>query len=127
MRSFYFLFLKRLLILSIIIALISTLLWVLLPLGFLSPALPFLIIFFFSVALISHYFQLKSISGKLIRFVNAYLLLMIAKLFLYLVIIIAYVMLNRAEALPFMINFLVLYLFYTIFEVYSLLSLKGKS
>ena len=38
------------------------------------------------------------------------------KLFLYLIIMVTYALLNRKDAVPFLISFFILYLLYTVFE-----------
>lgn len=126
MKSFYLAFLKRLLVFSLILGIVAVLLWITIPAPWVTPALPFLLFFFLSVTLISYYFQLKSSSERFIRFVNAYMLLMAAKLFLYIIVIVAYVFTHRSDVIPFMIAFFILYLCYTVYEAASLLQIQGK-
>lgn len=110
-------FLRRLLIYSAIVAAVTFALRLLLPHSYFSPTLPFLILFFLAVTFLSFVFLSRAFSKKFIRFVNTYLLVTIVKLFVYAVVMIAYVLLNRYDTVPFMIAFLLLYLCYTIFEV----------
>ena len=116
MRSLYVDFLRRLLIFSAAAGLIVLGAAFIIPDGYLSPSTPFLFFFFIACTLLSFWVILRSMHKKFIRFVNTFLLTIIAKLVLYLLVMIGYVLLNRDDALPFMISFLVLYLCYTIFE-----------
>jgi hypothetical protein len=126
MKSIYITFLKRILIFTAIIGTIAGIIHFVIPGVNITPALPFLILFFLSVTLISYYLQLKSASERFIRFVNAYMLLMAAKLFLFITVIVAYVFTHRSDVVPFMGSFFILYLCYTIFEAASLLQNQGK-
>jgi hypothetical protein len=109
-----------------ILGILGTILWFTLPRSLVTPALPLLLFFFLSVTLISYYFQLKSAGERFIRFVNAYMLLMAAKLFLYIVVIVAYVFTHRSDVIPFMMTFFVLYLCFTIFEAVYVLGTQGN-
>jgi hypothetical protein len=117
MNSVYIKFLRNLLIFSVILGAIAFCLSLFLPKTYISPALPFLFFFFIATSLISYYFLQQSFSQRFIRFVNTFLLSIIAKLMLYIGVMIAYVFINRNDAVPFMLWFFILYLCYTIFEV----------
>ena len=110
-------FLRQLLIFSVILGFIALILDYLLPKTYLSPAIPFLFFFFIAASLISWHFLQHSFDKRFIRFVNTYLLTVIAKLFLYIGVMISYVFINRKDAVAFMLGFFILYLCYTIFEV----------
>lgn len=127
MKSLYISFLRRLLLFTLILGIISTILWLVIPDRIVTPALPFLLCLFLSVTLLSYYLQLKSQTERFIRFVNAYMLLMAAKLFLYIIIIVAYAFTFRTDIIPFMIAFFILYLCYSIFEAVSLLRDQGNT
>jgi hypothetical protein len=125
--SVYLDFLKRLLVFSLILGSFAALLFFLLPSEFITPALPFLFPFFISVTLLSSYMLTRSMRKKFIKFLNAYLLLTIVKLFVYIVVMVGYILMHRQDALPFGISFFLLYLFYTIFEVVYLVSSFKKA
>jgi hypothetical protein len=126
MKSEYIRFLKSILIYSLVLALAAIPAWLLLPPGYTTPALPFLFFFFIACSLVSYHYLLRSMTERLIRFVNTFLLLTVVKLFLYAGVMIAYVLLNKADAVPFMLSFFILYLAYTIFEVVKILAVSGK-
>jgi hypothetical protein len=128
-NSVYLSLLKRLLIFSLIIGSTATVLYFILPGKFITPALPFLFPFFISVTLISSYLLIKSSRKKFIRYLNVYLLTTVVRLFLYIAVMVTYLLLNKADILPFSITFFILYLCYTIFEVVWLVSFSktGRS
>lgn len=128
-NSVYLSLLKRLLIFSLILGSVTALLFFLLPEKCISPTLPFLFIFFIAVTLVSSYILIRSSQKKFIRYLNVYLLTTVIKLFLYIAIMITYILLNKADILPFSISFFILYLCYTIFEVVWLVSFSktGRS
>jgi len=116
MKSAYIKFLRNLLIFSALLGLITLILHFVLPVRLLSPALPFLVLFFIATTLLSYYYLLLSAGKRFIKFVNTFLLTIIIKLFIYAGVMIAYAFTNRADAVPFMLGFFILYLCYTIFE-----------
>ncbi len=116
MNSVYLKYLKQLLIFSVIIGFIVLVFSFILPKAYVSPALPFLIFFFIATSLLSFYYLLQTINKRFIKFVNTFLLTIIAKLLLYVGVMITYVLANRTDAIAFMMGFFVLYLCYTIFE-----------
>jgi hypothetical protein len=87
----------------------------------LSPALPFILVFFLSITLLSFYYLLQSSTERFMKFVNTYFLTILVKLFLYAGIMITYVLINRSDAVPFMLGFFVFYLCYTVFESVSVI------
>jgi hypothetical protein len=120
--SGYITFLRRLLIFSVILGILATGIAFAVPARFISPMLPLLFIFFIAVTLIGYYFILGSTSEKFIRFINAYLLVMVIKLLLFIGVIFLYLLNNRQDAAPFAISFFILYLCYMIFEVVNLVA-----
>jgi len=121
MNSAYIRYLKHLLVFSAILGAIALVMTFLLPKPFLSPALPFLFVFFISTSLLSFYYLLQSTGKRFIKFVNTFLLTILLKLFIYAGVMIAYAFLYRADAIPFMLSFFILYLCYTIFESVSII------
>jgi hypothetical protein len=49
------------------------------------------------------------------------------KLFLFITVMIIYSFLNRKDAVAFLLNFFILYLVYTVFEVVQIISLSKSS
>jgi hypothetical protein len=116
MRSAYLKYLRQLLIFSGIIAAIVLSLHFLAPGPYVSPAIPFLIVFFAAASLLSFYYLLHATENRFVKFVNTFLLTILIKLFLYAGVMIAYVVINRKDAVPFMLGFFILYLCFTAFE-----------
>jgi len=92
-----------------------------LPENFISPALPYLILFFFAVNLIVHFMLQRAEENQFRKFITNYMLATFLRFFLYLMVIIAYVLINRSDAVPFIVSFFILYLVYSIHEVISIL------
>jgi hypothetical protein len=121
MNSAYIKYLKHLLLFSTIVGLFAFTLKFFLPKHYLTPALPFLFVFFFASSLLSFFYLLQSTHKRFIKFVNTFLAIILIKLFLYVGVMIAYVFMNRSDAVPFMLSFFILYLCYTIFESVSII------
>ena len=116
----YLTFLRRILIFSAILGIIATGFYFLVPAKYITPALPFLFVFFIAVTLASFYYLLRSTGKAFITFVNYYLLITLLKLFLFIGVIFLYMFLNKPDAAPFAISFLVLYFLYMVFEVVNM-------
>jgi hypothetical protein len=127
MKSAYINYLRRLLIFSAMVGSVTLLCSFLLPNAYISPALPFLIVFFIATSLLSFYYLLQSTEKRFIKFVNTFLLTILIKLFVYAGVMIAYVFIYRSDAIPFMLGFFILYLCYTIFESTSIITYTQPS
>jgi hypothetical protein len=122
MKLRYVDFLKKLLIYSAVVAIAGFLVASFLPKSYISPALPYLFFFFLSVTLIVHLILLKVSEKKGVGFINFFMLLTFGKLLFFLTIILIYALLNRSDAVAFILAFFILYVFFTAFEVVLSLS-----
>lgn len=107
----------RIIVFSVIIAGLSLLFQWLLP-KYASPALPFIVLFFFVITLLTLYIVLRNNDGQEgKRFVSAYMLSRTVKILSCLLFLILYIFLNQKDAVKFAIAFMVIYFLYAIFEV----------
>ena len=137
LKKIYYRYLQSLLIFSIII----TVIYIGLKYFFadiVSVNLPFLIVIFAVVTAISHYIvvrtdverielkpnpelskeeQMKEITNIERRFITKYMLATTIKLLSFLILLALYAYLNRADAVRFLLNFMVIYLLYSFFEI----------
>lgn len=115
-------FLKKLLLFTAITGLIGFLILAALPKEFRSPAFPFILLFFFGITFFINNLMARSKGEKLSRFTNRFMLLTFTRLLLYIGVILIYVFLvNRSDAIPFVITFFLYYLAFTTFEVIEML------
>jgi hypothetical protein len=119
-------FLRKLIVFSAILSVIAVLLILILPSSCITPALPFMFIFFPLVTLASFYILVKATAGRFIRFLNYFLGTTMIKLFIYIGLIVVYALLNKKDAIPFVLSFFILYVFYTSFEVIQIISHSRK-
>ncbi len=83
-----------------------------------SPALPFIVLFFFVITLLTLFIVLREENGQSGRkFVSSYMLSRIIKIFSCLIFLVLYLLLNPQDRLLFCIAFLVIYFLYSIFEI----------
>ncbi len=83
------------------------------------PVFPLSLLFFYIMTNLVHSLLLKMVSKAGSRFTSQYMAVSFIKMFFYLAVAIVYVLFNRDQAKPFIANFLVLYIVYTVFEVYE--------
>ena len=118
----------RLLVFSAIISTISFGLFSFVLPQYYLPVFPYLIAFFISVSILVHVILLKASNFRIAKFSTFYMGSTTAKLFLYIIFLIIYVLADKENAVPFLLTFFVLYFLYTIFETFSLLiDLKEKN
>ncbi|MBQ6155355.1 MAG: hypothetical protein IJK22_02025 [Bacteroidales bacterium] len=110
----------RIIVFSVIIAALALLFqWIWPQLA--TPALPFIVLFFFVMTLFTMYIVLRSDDGQDgKKFVTSYMLSRTVKLLSCLMFLLLYMFLNREDALRFAIAFLVIYFLYAIFEIFLL-------
>jgi len=118
---------KKSIILSLIVVAITFALSYLMPTPLISRAWPFIILFFLSVSLLVYRFLIKNSKGNHGKFINAFLLTTTVKLLLYLAIILVYSLLNRGDAIGFIITFFIYYLIFTVFEIFSIIKFLQKT
>lgn len=107
----------RIIVFSAIIAALTVIFQWLCP-AYASPALPFIVLFFFVITLTTIYIVLRNTTGTDGRkFVSSYMLSRIIKIFSCLLFLVLYLLLNKEDSLRFAIAFLIIYFLYSIFEV----------
>jgi hypothetical protein len=83
--------------------------------------LPFAVLLFYLVTNLVHIYLLKIAGKSGSGFVSKYMAVSFLKMFFYLAVAIVYVVFNRENAKPFFVNFLLLYVVYSSFEVVEFL------
>jgi len=114
-------FSKNLIILSLISIALTYGLTYLIPENLISSSWPYIVLFFFTISLLVHRYLLKKSGGQHAKFINAFLLTTTIKLLLFLAVIVIYVLLNRDDAIGFILTFFTYYLIFTSFEIISIL------
>jgi len=120
MNTDFFRFVRNLLIYTLIIILIYSISSHLLSSDYINYNTFFLIFFFFGLTIIIHYFLIKAIHKDFNKFYRYFTLTILVKLLIYLLIIVLYVLLGLPNRIAFIINFMILYILFTIYEVVSL-------
>ena len=114
-------YLIRLLLFSAGIALVAFALYSTVLSKFYLTIFPYILLFFTAVSLISHYVLIKAGQSRITKFSTSFMGATSFKLFLYLIFIIAYLLIDKSNALVFVLTFFVIYLLFTIFETSALL------
>lgn len=127
MRSEVSKYARHLLLLTFSAGIVSLALFFILPHTWISPSLPFLFVFYYACSLISYILLDRSIQKRINSFVSVFMLTTAVKLFLYVAVMIIYAIVNRKDAIAFLMNFFVLYLVYTVYEVIKIVSLTRSS
>jgi L-asparagine transporter-like permease len=116
MRKYAF----RLIIFSVAMAALGVIFQMIFP-QYASPAIPFIVVFFFFITLFSLFVVLRKpnqVSGK--KFIAGYFLSRMVKFLSILIFLVLYMIFNAEDRLKFAIVFLVIYFAYSIFEIIAL-------
>lgn len=119
-------FLLRLIIFAALVSFLAAILAYLLPSGTVTRTLPFQVVFFMGMTWIITWYLIRATEKSFIKFVNAYMAVTGLKLLLLILVAVGYALLNRPDAVQFLAAFFMLYLLFTGFEVYTVLSLSRR-
>ena len=119
-------FLKKTSIIAITLFAVYLVLFYLIPVKYISPAIPAIIIFFTILTTSVFYYQIKASLKRTSKFVNFFLIATALKLLLFLTLVIIYSLLNKADAVNFILSFFIVYVTFSVFEVIQLLKLQDK-
>jgi hypothetical protein len=120
-------FVKKIFIYTLIIAVLEYFATTMIDPKWMSSSWPFIILFFLSFTILLHRQLLKSTAGNPKKFVYAFLMMTTVKILLYLAVILVYVMVNRDDALGFIVAFFVNYFLFTGFELSAVMKLLKKA
>ena len=110
----------QLIIFSVIIAAVGVAVQKLLP-QYASPAIPFIVLFFFFITLFSLYIILRTshqVLGK--KFVASYMVSRFVKMFSIFLFVILYMIFNKEDRWNFAGAFIIIYFSFSIFEIIAL-------
>lgn len=119
-------FLKKTGIIAIILFAVYLLLCYLIPVKYISPAIPEIIVFFAILTASVFYYQIKASLKRTSKFVNFFLIATALKLLFFLTLVVIYSLLNQADAVNFILSFFIIYVTFSVFEVIQLLKLQDK-
>lgn len=108
-------------IFSVVILLISLAIYLWVPLLQITPAYPYVVLFFYGVTIIIFRVLDKTRKTNISKFANTYMLVNFGKLIVFSIIVFVYAYLNRQDAVSFIISFFVYYLLFSVYEIVSLL------
>ena len=117
-------FIKTTIVTTIIVMVISFIIFANISPWHYPPVFPYLLAFFVAATLLVYHFMLKALEKRPARFVNVFLLTTMLKLLVYMIFMVIYALLNREYARPFVVSFFLLYIIYTIIEVVSILKVN---
>jgi len=121
MKLAFNIFIKKLVIFTLIIGIISFTVGSFVQKQFMTPSLPYLLIFFFAVTAFTFYLALKAFTQKTSRFANFFMISVFAKMLLYVSIIIIYAFINISDIISFIITFFIFYILFTSFETLAII------
>jgi hypothetical protein len=114
-------YIKRILLFSLIILIISALLFVFLLKPYFLPVYILLFLLNLIISIITFGIIAKNINQKSAKFTNVFISVTGIKFLVYLGIYASYIFVYKENAIPFTIAFFILYLAYSIFEITEIL------
>lgn len=91
------------------------------------PVFPFIILFFALVSVSIHAYQARLATKNTGKFTRSIMVITLLKLFVYSAVAVLYIAVDKVNAKIFIIEFMSLYLVFTVFEVFSLLNITSNS
>ena len=119
-------FTRAIILFSIILALLCIGAMYVLPANYITPMLPYLLIFFLIISLAIYYFIEKAIAKRFSLFTNYFMIATMLKILIYLTIITLYAFTNKNDAVTFILTFFIFYVGYSTFEVIWLLRMRAQ-
>jgi hypothetical protein len=120
------LFILRILIFTIILVLISAILYLTFLKDFYVRSFPLQLLLIGSLTAYGHVRLMKACEQNIRRFTSVFMLSVILKLMIYLSYLLICLLIDPSDALAFVLTFFILYLCYTIFEVIQALKFLKK-
>ncbi|HWR99388.1 MAG TPA: hypothetical protein VN249_02175 [Prolixibacteraceae bacterium] len=120
-------FLKKALLLCLVVIGLSLLLYDSVLKGFYLKLYPLQVAVVSIVTVISHLRLMTAVEQNARKFSTTFLSVMSVKLFIYLVFILVCLLLDRSNAVNFVLTFLALYVIFTIFEVTEISNFLKKN
>ena len=120
-------FLKKALMFSLVLTGIALLLFDTVLKAYYFKMFPFQLGLVAVVTVVSHLRLMRAIQMNIRRFNTTFLSIMSIKLFIYLIFILICLLIDRKDAINFVIAFLILYVFFTIFEVIEISNFLKKN
>jgi hypothetical protein len=113
-------FLVKSTVLTVIVLILGAILYYTVFSQFYRSILPGVLAFFYILTNLVHAYLLNIAGKSGSRFTAQYMAISFIKMFFYLAVVIVFVIINKEDAKIFLVNFLLLYVVYTIFEVYEI-------
>jgi len=115
-------FIKRGIIISLIIFLAGFFLFITILKEYFSFSFPVLLLVIFLITVLFHRYLIRSAGDSNRKFPAKFLGATGIKMGFYMILIILYVVFDRENAVPFLLVFMIIYLTFTIFEIVSVLN-----
>lgn len=119
-------FLSKSIILTVALGVVTAVLMIMKVVG-ISQALPFILIFHAVITYLSFLLIVRKTESAPKRFVSAYLGNTTFKLIIFMAVLFIYALTNIHDAVNFIINFFVIYVIYTTFEVVYLVRWNNRA
>ena len=115
-------YLRKILILTAIIALAMVIAFLTIP-EQVSLALPFVLAFFLGISIVSYKILQKKAIVEPRKFIPGFMAHTVVRMMIYLFIMLAYAFVYRSDAVNFIIGFFIIYAVFTFFEVMQFIAL----
>jgi len=119
-------FITRIFIFSSCCFVLAIILYFILPSEFISVNVWFLFPFYIAVTTIIFLLIAKFSASQPAKFIGRFMLITFLKLVFLLIILVVYAFKNKEDAIAFIIDFFVLYILYSVFEIISALDFLKK-
>ena len=113
----FFRYLKNVIVFTALLSLVAGILSFTLPDEYFIPQIWIILIYFLVISAVFQMVLLQKQKGEPKKYIRAFLAITTMKLFIHMIALIVFALMNRDEAIPLIIAFFCCYLLFTVFEV----------
>ena len=119
-------YIQNLLVVIFVVSIISLFVFSKIIPQYYLPVFPFIILFYAIVSASVHAYQIRLATKNMGKFTRSILVITFLKLFVYSAVAVAYIAIDNENAKIFVVEFMTIYLVFTVFEVFSLLKITSN-
>ncbi|HBL74893.1 MAG: hypothetical protein A2W90_07020 [Bacteroidetes bacterium GWF2_42_66] len=126
MNNSFFSFYKKSTLVTLVLFILGWIVFRFLLKDFYHPFFPFLLLFFYLLSLTIQYFLYKIIKMSMLNFSTRFMAFTMSKMLVLLVLALVYILLNKEDAIAFIVVFFLLYVIYTAVEIHDIMKHTEK-
>lgn len=126
MNTVFFSFYKKSTLVTLILFILGLAIFSSVARKFYDPFFPFLLLFFYLLSIGIQYFLYRIVKMNMLKFSSRFMAVTMSKMILLMALALVYILLNKEDAIAFIVVFFLLYVIYTAVEVHDIMKQTTK-